>query len=352
MERKLFLIAMVFLFVGCNGNREKESAERTVKVYTVENSGEIKQVSFPGKVKASSDINLAFRVSGPIQKIHVDVGKMVKKGQVLAEIDSRDYAIQLAATEAEYNQVKNESKRIFELFEKGTVTPNDYDKARFGLQQIEAKLNAHRNALKDTRLIAPCNGYIQKRLFEAGETVSAGLPILAMVSAEKGEVEINIPSSDYIRQNDFEHYSCSVDLFPDKLFPLELIGITHKANASQLYTARFRFVGNDKDIPSAGMSTMVNIQYKSQKNQLLEIPLSAVFYTQNQVKVWVYNPENQTISSRPIVIEKIHTNGVVIVSQGLESGEVILSAGVHSVKEGDKVKLLSEVSPTNIGGML
>lgn len=325
---------------------------KSVKTDTVRIYGDSPRVTFPGKIRAASDMNLAFRVSGPILRMHVDVGSYVRKGQLLAEIDPRDYEVQLAATKAEYQQIKNEAARITELYEKQSIAPNDYDKALYGLQQISAKYNAHKNALADTKLLAPCEGYIQKRLFQPSETVSAGLPILSMISNANAEVEINIPSSEYIRRDRFESYYCSVDIFPDKSFPLHLIGITHKANMNQLYTMRFRLVGEEKNMPGAGMSTMVTIQYKPEGSQRVSVPLSSIFESDKGSTVWVYNQSTETVSSCPVNVSQILIDGTAVISMGLREGDIVISAGVHSLKEGEKVKLLPATSPTNVGGML
>ncbi|MCC8154357.1 MAG: efflux RND transporter periplasmic adaptor subunit [Tannerellaceae bacterium] len=352
MKQFIFLTALWLVFTGCLSEKQETIPVKSVKTDTVQVYGALPSVTFPGKIIAASDLNIAFRVSGPILNMHVEVGSFVRKGQVLAEIDPRDYETQLAATRAEYQQIKNESERIRQLYEKQSVAPNEYDKALYGLQQITAKYEAHQHALADTRLTAPCDGYIQKRLFEPGETVSAGLPVLSMVSAGIAEVEINIPSTDYIRRDQFDSYTCRFEIFPDKEFPLELIGITHKANQSQLYTMCFRLAGEDKNKPRPGMTTMVTIQYKPTDTETVSIPLNAVFEAENTTCVWIYEEGTGSVKSRTVKITEILANGVVVVSSGLKPGEVIVSAGVHSLKEGDSVKLLPVVSPTNIGGML
>ncbi|SFU27105.1 RND family efflux transporter, MFP subunit [Porphyromonadaceae bacterium KHP3R9] len=352
MRRCMMMIGCLLLLVSCKSTPEKHSAVRSVKVDTVKVFGQAGSNLFPGKVMPASDLNLAFRVSGPIEKVYAKVGTYVRKGQVLAQIDPRDFELQLAATEAEYNSIKSEVDRIMGLHEKGSVTPNDYDKARFGYQQISAKLNAHRNALADTKLLAPCDGYIQKHLFEAGETVGAGIPVISMVAAGSAEVEVHIPSGDYIRRDQFESYYCTADIYPGKTFPLELIGITPKANASQLYTMRFRLAKVDGEQPGPGMSVMVTIRYRNDQAETLSIPLSALVQNDNQTSVWVYDPENSTVNAREVTLSEILTDGRAVVSSGLKAGELVLSAGVHSVKEGQKVSLLAVKSETNVGGML
>ncbi|MDR1356481.1 MAG: efflux RND transporter periplasmic adaptor subunit, partial [Tannerellaceae bacterium] len=205
--KSLFLLLATggaLLGAACSHDKAGGDAVRTVKTAVALGYGEAQRLTFPGKVKAASDVNLAFRISGPIAKVYVEAGHYVRKGQVLAEMDSRDYALQLDATEAEYKQIRAEAERIMALYEKNGVTPNDYDKAVYGLKQITAKYEAHRNALADVRLCAPFDGYVQKCLFEANETVAAGTPVISMISDGLPEVEIFIPSSCFIRRDSFD----------------------------------------------------------------------------------------------------------------------------------------------------
>jgi RND family efflux transporter MFP subunit len=335
--------------------QEKEQKEviKTVKVDTAVTYGEKMTVSFPGRVKAASEIDLAFRISGPIVKINVTEGQFVRKDQALAEMDSRDYAVQLSATEAEYKQVKAEAERIILLYEKQSVSENDYDKAVSGLQQITAKYNAHQNAMSDTKLRAPFDGYIQKRYFDKNETISAGTPVFSMISAETPEVEINIPAGEFIRRDRFEAYSCYFELYPNHTFPLELISINRKANLNQLYTVRFRLKeGYTSQMPSPGMSTMVTIQFKSENTAMVSIPLTAVFEIDHKPTVWVYDEAQQKINARNIRISEILTDGRLIVSEGLKAGELVISAGVRRLSDNEKVKLLPEATTTNVGGLL
>lgn len=347
------LCGLLLLSSGCKQQTKPKEVIKTVKVETVTTYGEKKAVSFPGKVKAASEIDLAFRISGPIVKINVTEGQFVHKDQVLAEMDSRDYAVQLSATEAEYKQVKAEAERIIRLYEKQSVSENDYDKAVSGLQQITAKYNAHQNALSDTKLRAPFDGYIQKRYFDRNETVSAGMPVFSMISAETPEVEINIPAGEFIQRDQFDLYSCYFEFYPHRTFPLELISINRKANLNQLYTVRLRFQEDThSSMPSPGMSTMVTIQYKPENTAMVSIPLTAVFEIDHIPNVWVYDEAQQKINARTIRISEILTDGTLIVSEGLNAGEQVVSAGVHSLSDSEKVRLLPKATTTNVGGLL
>ncbi|MCC8170179.1 MAG: efflux RND transporter periplasmic adaptor subunit [Parabacteroides sp.] len=354
--KKLVILTLSACMLGFSACRtpQKERKEKplTVKVDTVRAYGSELSVSFPGKIKAAEDVSLAFRVSGTLLRVPADAGRRVKKGDLLAEIDPRDYRIQLAATEAEYKQVEAEAGRIIELYGKKSVPENDYDKAVYGLQQIAAKYEAHKNALEDTRLTAPFDGYVQKKLYDKDETVSAGMPVVSLISANRFEVEIHIPASDYLRQHQFRSYTAVLEIMPGRALPLQLIDIARKANANQLYTMRFRLA----DVPginlAAGMTAEVTIHYLPGENSLYRLPVSAAFEKGEHTYVWVYNPDTRRVNARQVVPQELLKDGSLIVSGGAVAGEVLVSAGVHSLEEGMEVEVLPPASETNIGGVL
>lgn len=354
--KKILVVALsgcILMFSACKSERAQNTIIKTVKVSSAEPYGESKVTTFPGKVKAASDINLAFRISGPIAKIKVKEGEYVSKGQVLAEMDARDYEVQFSATEAEYKQIKGEAERVIKLYEQESVSENDYDKAVAGLQQITAKYNAHKNALADTKLISPFDGYVQKRYYDKNETISAGMPVFSIISTEAPEVEVNIPVNDFIQRDKFESYSCTFDVYPGIDFPLYFISINQKANLNQLYTMRLKMKSSGNlPLPSAGMSTMVSITFKTESSNQVSIPLSSLFQQDGKTAVWIYKAALQEVQLRYVKVSEIPNNGTAIISDGLTIGDVIVSAGVHTLRDGERVKLLPEVSQSNVGGML
>ena len=279
-------------------------------------------------------MKLAFRVAGPIRKIYVNEGQYVKKGQLLAELDPRDYQIQFNATQAEYTQVKGEADRIIELYRRGSVSVNEYDKAVAARKRVTALYNAHRNALNDTRLKAPFDGYVQNKYFNAPEIVNQGTPVVSMIDNDYFEVDVNIPSGDFIRREDFMTFHANADVCPDSILPLELLDITQGANYNQLFTARFRLKRNPVLAP--GMSVSVTIG----------------FMKDGQSFVWLYNEQDETIEPVSVAVERLTKDGEAIVRSALRKGQTVISAGVNDLKEGQKVKLLPPVPASNVGGLL
>lgn len=353
ISRYLFLaVGIGMCLSACRSSEEEQQTTMMVKAETVKSYRNELRTTYPGRIRAAADVDLSFRVSGPLVHMPAEVGRYVRKGDLIAEIDPRDYELQFKATEAQYNQVKAEAERVIELYNRKSVAVNDYDKAVSGLQQISSKYTAHANALRDTRLLAPFDGYIQHKYFDANETVAAGMPVISMINTEYFEIEIDIPSSDYIHQDLFRKFSCVADVFPDHVFPLELIDIAKKANLNQLYRVRLRLKPDPRLPLAAGMSVNVMIDYEVGDVELTQVPLNAVFEEKGVAMVWVYLPAEQKVTKREVAVRQILKNGQVVLDRGVECGEWVVSAGVHKLKEGMQVKLLKSVSETNVGGLL
>ena len=355
MKRIYWVLASITtcLLASCNSSTKDAREYQTVKIDTVTSANGQTYLQYPGKVKAARDISLAFRVSGTIRKIYVKDGARVQAGQLLAELDPTDYQVQLDATEAEYKQIKAEAERVMALYKENGTTPSANDKAVYGLKQITAKYQHHKDQLGYTRLYAPFNGYIQKRLFEAHETIGAGMPVLSMISGGAPEVEINLPAAEYIRREQFNQYHCTFDIYPDPSYPLKLISVTPKANANQLYTMRLQLVADKHPVPSPGMNTMVTIRCDSDDTHSMSVPCNAILQKDGKAGVFVYTPSDNKVSRREVTIVRLMSDGrCIITSDELKPGELVVSAGIHHIQSGETVKPLPAASKTNIGGLL
>jgi RND family efflux transporter MFP subunit len=321
------LFTALLLLSGCGRKTNEKENYKTVKVVKAARYGEKNTEVFPGKVKSSLEIRLSFRQSGPIERLLVDDGQFVRKGEILAEMDPRDYKLQLEAVKADYEQVKAEVGRLKNLHKKKSLSDNDYDKAVSGLEQMTAKYDAAKNALSDTKLRAPFDGYIQKKLHKEGEIVSAGMPVFTIVSMENPEVEINIPSNVYIRKKEFASFSCRFNIYPGMEFPLKLESVNKKANLNQLYTMRLRIKeGKGTFASSPGMITMVSINFNNTGKNYVSVPYSAVFEKGGDSFVWVYDSEIKKVHARKVEILKINNTESVVISAGLKEGEEVVSS--------------------------
>lgn len=342
------------LLTGCKpkATAHKEVPLPNVKTAVAQSIGSTRTMTYPGRIQPAKDVNLSFRVAGPVAAIHFREGQHVCAGDTLAEIEERDYAIQLAATAAKYEQVKAEAGRVIELSDRGSATQNDYDKARYGLEQIAALYHAHQNALNDTKMLAPFDGYVQQVLFEAGETVGAGMPVISLISDGAPIVKVDIPAADFVNIDRAVRSWCTVDVLPGRTFGLRLIDITKKANLNQLFTARYALMpASDGSIPNSGISTGVCIEYPTGDASSVKIPATALFEENGQTCLWVVG-SGSIVRKRAVTAIDIDRDGYAYITSGLDDGETVVTAGVNSLKDGAQVRVLPGKSSTNPGNLL
>ena len=340
---------------SCSKTKEKTADDvQFVKTAQAKRISDAAELNYPGRTKSSEEVNVAFRVSGPIQRIYVKEGQYVSKGQLIAQMDPRDYEVQLSATQAEYEQIKADAERVIALYKEDGTTASNYDRARFGLQQSTEKLAHHKNQLADTRLYAPISGYIQRKMHESGETVSAGMPVISMFNAGDVEIEVFVPASDYARQSDLLSATCSFEVTPGKEYPLEVVRVSKEANATQLYAARLRIKGDyDHQKITPGMSTMVYVSYQA-PNEVngVTVPTSAIDRKDGQTAVFVLDTNTGTVKRRTVEVGRIDLSGNIQVLNGLKPEEKVVCAGVRYLTDGQHVKELPRTSKANVGGLL
>ena len=278
-----------------------------------------RQTQYPGVTEAKEDAELAFKVLGIIEKIYVREGDHVKKGQILARIDSRDYATQLSAT---------------------------------GLERISAKLKNHRDQLNDCQLYAPYDGYVDRVFRTAGESVGPGLAVIGLFTSGNAEVVINVPESEYQRKDASASYTATFAGLPGRTFPLTLASVAQRANGNNRFQMRLRLPDNTREV-TPGMSAMVNIMHSSDSidNRIL-IPAGALFNNGGQSYVYVYNKKTGIVRRTAVVADGIRGDGQVVIIDGLRMGQLVVSSGVGKLTDGQQVKPLKESSEENYGKIL
>ena len=353
MKCRLILFLLVTAVAGCTNNEvEKTKIIRKVKVAAVQTDKPVLKSEFSGIIREDSENNLAFRVAGPIQAIYVKEGSFVKKGDLIAEIDPRDYQVQVDVARAQYEQVKAETGRVTEMFNRKSIADIDFEKAVSGEKMVNAQLKHAEHQLADTKLFAPFSGYIQNINFEKGEMINAGMTFATLISLNTYKIEVDIPVSLFVRKNDFTLFTCLNNETGTEELPLSLTSFTIKADNNQLYKL---FLNLDPQLGkklAPGMNVQVMIYYKNQAEQSFSIPVEALFNKDGNTYVWVFNPESSVVNKRRVEPAALTGNGNIRITSGLTGTEKIVVAGVNVLKENQKVVLLETASKTNIGGLL
>ena len=138
--------ALAMLLAGCSQPKKSTDPQpRSVKVKEATLFSNPTRACYPAKIIATEEYNVAFRQGGMIVRIPVGVGQQVRQGETIAILDTRDYQTQLNATQARFDQVKAEYERVAALYKRGSVSPNAYEKATSGMNQLAEQLQAHKD---------------------------------------------------------------------------------------------------------------------------------------------------------------------------------------------------------------
>jgi RND family efflux transporter MFP subunit len=349
----IIVVVIIVIFSGCNQLEEhSEKVIPKVKTQKVSVTSKKIQHEFPGLLKESRNVNLAFRVAGPVQSIKIKEGDFVQKGQLIATIDPRDYQVQYNVAKAEYDKVITETQRVKQLYQKQSVTDVDYQKALAGEKMISEKLNHATNQLNDTKLIAPFSGYIQKINFEVGELINTGMPLATLIDINSFVVECDVPASVLAQINNETQYQVQSNLLNQAPVKVTLINYLKKANSSQLYRFQFELSKNELTRVQAGITVTVLINCQCKNEQQLSVPVEAVFNRNSKPQVWVYNTETSTIQAHEVKTGALLQNGYIEIQKGLKPEDTVVVAGVNNLNHNDTVKVIQPISETNQGGLL
>lgn len=341
-------------FFGCANENSSNGGQtvknvKTVHPVRVENTA-VK--ALPGVVKVSEEIKLGFKTAGQITRVHVKEGDYVREGSIIAELDKKDYLLQLEASQIQYNQLKTEVERLEELHKRKSVSGNDYEKARAGLDALSIQVKANENTIDYTVLRSPVSGYVQSVNFAKSEMVNAGTAIVTLIDVSTVKVETELPASLYLRQDDFIGYSCRTHLISDEEIPLKFIGINRKSNSSQLH--KMSFV---PESPKSGLAPGMNVEVAITINEsehsngtVYTLPVKTVFSENGKTYVWIV--ENSAAKKREVKTGAIDSRGQLIIYSGISEHDEVVKAGIRALNENDKVNIIPEPAKTNVGGLL
>ncbi|MBV9216000.1 MAG: efflux RND transporter periplasmic adaptor subunit [Acidobacteria bacterium] len=317
---------------------------------------EKRQVTDPkvvsGHVRARNEVNLAFRISGRIVERKADVGDKVEAGQTVALLDAeverntRNSAqADVAAARASLDQSEAFERRQKQLLNEKVISPNEYDVALRQLKTTKAQLDAAEARLKSaeeqlsyTELKSDAAGVITDKGAEVGEVVPPGKMVLQVAQQSGRDGVFDVPA-EAIRDGLAIGAEGEVWLADNP--QIKTSGRVREISPQADPVTRNYQIKAELTDPPPGMFLGATIlgRLKLGPDKVIEIPSSALTMTENKAAVWVVNANDQRVRRRGIMIARYAPDSV-IVTDGLNSGERVVTAGVQELHEGQAVKLL------------
>jgi membrane fusion protein, multidrug efflux system len=342
------------LLAACD-KPQPEVEMRPVRTVTAIAGSDGELVSLTGHIRAQKEESLAFRIDGRMIKRHVEVGQAVRPNDLIAELDplpQRDALHQaqakLAAAEATLHEATNNMERKRTLTNQGWATKTDYDAAERTFNTAKANLDVAKAQLHEaedhfgySELRADAPGVVMSKSAEAGEVVKAGQTIVTVAQDGGTDAVFDVPAT-LMRQ-----------ISPDVVVTVSLTDdprirttgrVRETAPQADPTTRSFRVkVGLDETPEAMRLGATVFGQARMLGSKGIELPATALTMVDNQPAVWVVDPKSLQVSLRTVELQR-HASSSVVVSKGVEPGELIVTAGVHALRPGQKVRLLGAPS--------
>lgn len=305
--------------------------------------------AYAGEVHAREEPELSFRIGGKIARRLVDAGAHVVPGQALAELDpaearlqSEAQSAQLAAAESDLALASAELSRYRKLADQQLVSRSLYDSrvaaqraAQSRVRQARAQNASSGNQVGYAVLRAPQAGVIAERLAEAGQVVSAGQPVFALAADGAREVAISVPERGVSQFRLGRELMVELWSAPGKRFPAQLRELSPTADpATRTYAARVSF---DSLGTTVDLGQSARVYAPASTTPAINVPLSALTQRAGRPALWIVDRRDSRLKLTAVTIGPYGENGVPVLS-GINPGEWVVSAGVHLLREGEKVQ--------------
>lgn len=358
----LIIFALGIALVSCKDkNKNDNQIIRPVVVLDLNTQNQNGSSNYPGMVVAKNDTVLSFKVAGSIKSINVVAGDYVKKGQVIATLEQNDYNVNLnankdkyLAAKAQYENMKKQYARAKILHDGHAMSDKNFDIVTAEYQGAKAiasaNLQSYRNAknkLQDTNITAPYNGYIGNKFLDKGSVVGPGTPVVSIVSKGIKRIEINVAGKDLGQFTKDKNYNFITDT---QSYPLTLIKVGKQKDFLKLtYPVTLQFKKSNKLL--AGKTGEVIVESPIQNKNEIVIPIKALFDKDNKGS-YVYLYKDGKAVAQKVTLGEFKNNGNIVITSGLKMTDKVITAGVHTISDGQKVKILPKPSATNVGDIL
>ena len=345
------LMAALGLLSACSKPMPAEEPVRAVKVVSVGMDAQRSAVEYSGEVRARVESNLGFRVAGKIIRRQVELGRQVRAGEILAQLDPQDYKLsadgaraQLAAAATNRDLAAADFRRYKDLREQNFISSAELERrettlkaAQAQFDQAQAQLSGQGNQLAYTNLVADVSGVVTAVAAEVGQVVAAGTPIVRIAQDGPRDVVFSVPEDKV--QTVHVGSAAKLSLWASQQ---TLRGTVREVAASadpvtRTYSVKLTVEGKEA-LPLGATVSVAAAAFAHGDTPVIKLPTSALMRDGSKAAVWILDTATMTVKLQPIVIATADGNDVIIGS-GLVPGMQVVVAGVHVLQAGQKVTL-------------
>ncbi len=343
------VLGMILLMTACSKPAPPEEPVRAVKVMTVGFAGYQAETEYAAEVRPRLESRLGFRVAGKIVRRQAEIGQKVQAGQVLAEIDPKDYRLSAEAAQAQVNAAKTnrdlaqaDFNRFKTLKEQNFISGAELDRreaavlsAQAQLEQAQSQLAVQGNQAGYAKLVADRPGVVTAIEAEPGQVVVAGAPVVRLAMDGPRDVLFAVPEDKLVGVS--MGTKVTVRVWSSKAI---LHGkVREIASSADPLTRTFavKVALDEGTAPPLGSTVFATPKIKMiADTAVIKLPTSALRQDGNSSAVWVLDPETMTVKSRSVQVLTAEGN-LAVIGGGLKPGDKVVSTGVHVLAPGQKV---------------
>jgi membrane fusion protein, multidrug efflux system len=347
------------LLVSCSEEKVVEEAPlRPVRYEQAMLTGGSRMRTFSGIAQSGIESTLSFKVAGNVQAVNVNIGDRVRRGQVLASLDPHDYNLQaeearasLAQAQAQLRNARASYERTMALYENNNASKSQLDQAQAGFESAEAQVRSINQRLElaelqvqYTRLVAPSDGNIAVVYVEVNENVGHGQNVVDLTGGGRPEVSVSVPEVLITQVKQGSPATVTFSAIEGETFDATVIEVgTSSTGFATTFPVTVQFNSmNDQIRP--GMATEVSFRFETASTiERIVVPPHSVGEDHNGSYVFVVEPTSEQgigiARKRSVRVGDLTPEGLELQS-GVEEGELIVTAGVSKILDGQHVKLL------------
>ena len=354
------MVVVAALLAACSSSERSEEPVRAVKTQVISGSGIQDAQTYAGEVRSRVESRLAFRVPGQMLSREVGLGDTVKAGQTLARLDPGDLglaqqaaqaAVRAAQTQAE--QASSDLRRYADLLKQGFISPAEFERreataksAQAQLEQAQAQAAVQANQTRYALLVADAPGVITALEAEPGMVLAAGQAVVRLAHDGPRDVVFTVPEDRVRRFRELKGRTgallVSLGVEPSSNAPLPAT-VREVALAADPQTRTF-LVKADVGAHAPLLGQLVTVRMAASQDpapkaatDLISLPMAAVQGVQGRSQVWLLDPSSMTV--KPVEVNPAGlADGRVLIAAGLQPGQEVVVAGVHTLTVGQRVK--------------
>ena len=341
MQKNLISLVLLIAMASCHTKQETEKKADIsihVKAKIVSRIDGLSDLRYSGTVEASQTIPLTFQSTGTVEKVLVEEGDVVRKGQLLAIVNKADNQSIYNSALAKFQQAKDGYDRLKQVYDKGSLPEVKWVEMETNMKQAESQLQIAKNNLDKCNLYAPASGVVGSRNIEPGQSSLSTLAPLELVKIETVLVKIAVPENEIGKIKKGLKAGFIISALGNKKYQGMITHVGVVADRfSRTYEVKIAVNNTDMEM-KPGMVCDVNLELE-EGSHLLIVPYQAVSVDiAGKPFVWMVNSDKKTVKRTEVKLGSVEENGIEVLS-GLVPNDLVVVEGKEKLSDDSIINL-------------